>query len=66
MVITLIRIKIWWSQTRQNKQDKASKQAIGGDLGFGLVWVSESLIGKESMHNWGEVHQHNGLRVIKN
>jgi len=25
------------SQTRQNKQDKANKQAIGGDLGFGLV-----------------------------
>jgi len=50
----------------KTKQARQSKQAIGGDLGFGLVWVSESLIGKEPMHNWGEVHQHNGLRVIKN
>jgi len=38
IVITLTKIKIWCSQTRQNKQDKASKQAIRGDLGFGLVW----------------------------
>ena len=34
-------------------------------MGFGLVWVSERLIGKEPMHNQGEFHQHNSLRVIK-
>jgi len=50
----------------KTKQARQSKQAIGGDLGFGLVWVSERLIGKEPMHNLGEFHQHNGLRVIKN
>jgi len=49
----------------KTKEARQSKQAIGGDLGFGPMWVSESLIGKETMHNWGEVHQHNGLRVIK-
>ena len=51
------------SKTNQARQ---SKQAIGGDLGFGLVWVNVSLIGKEPMHSWGEVQQHNGLKVIKN
>ena len=40
----------------KTKQARQSKQAIEGDLGFGLVWVSERLIGKEPMHNWGEFH----------
>ena len=53
-------------KSNKTKQARQSKQAIGGDLGFGLVWVSERLIDKEPMHNWGEFHQHNGLRVIKN
>jgi len=59
-VSTLTRLKIWWSQARQ------SKKAIEWVLGFGLVWVSVNMIGKEPMLSWGEVHQHNGLKVIKN
>ena len=59
-VSTITRLNIWWSQARQ------SKQAIEWVLGFGLVWVSLSLIGKEPMHSWGGVQQHNGLKVIKN
>jgi len=50
----------------KTKQATQSKQAIRWVLGFGLVWVSVSLIGKEPMHSWGEVQQHNGLKVIKN
>jgi len=37
----------------KTKQARQSKQATRGDLGFGLVRVSESMIGKEPMHNCG-------------
>jgi len=51
------------SKTSPTRQ---SKQAIRYGLGLGLVWVGVYLIGKEPMYSWGEVQQHNGLKVIKN
>jgi len=44
---------------------RQSKQAIGCDLGLGLVWVGLGLIGKEPMDSQGEIQQHKALKVFE-